>query len=83
LCIKFNSSLIEGEKKEASYKSKISNQIKKNDFIIWRFEDGSMRVEETNTFLKPIPIDASPPKAGVAIFEIASSLCSYELQCKN
>jgi len=32
--------------------SKISNQIKKNDFIIWRYEDGSIRVEETNTFLK-------------------------------
>jgi hypothetical protein len=52
LCIKFNSSLIEEGEKEVSYMSKISNRIKKNDFIIWRYEDGPIKVEESNTFLK-------------------------------
>jgi hypothetical protein len=61
LCIKFNSSLIEGGKKGVSYKSKISNQIKKNDFIIWRYEDGPIRVEESNTFLKTYTHRCEPP----------------------
>ena len=52
------------EKKEASYKLKISNRIKKNDFIIWRYEDGPIRVEETNTFLKTYTHRCEPAKGG-------------------
>jgi hypothetical protein len=37
------------------------------NFIIWRYEDGPIRVEEKNVISKNIPIDGSPPKAGVAI----------------
>lgn len=34
--------------------SKISNKIKKNDFIIWRYEDGPIRVEETKYLIKKL-----------------------------
>jgi len=58
--------------------SKISKQIKKNDFIIWRYEDGPIRVEETNTFLKTYTHRCEPPvrEAWQSVFEIASSLRS-------
>jgi hypothetical protein len=41
-------------------------------FIIRRYLDGPIRVEKRKILLKkPIPIDASPPKAGVAISSYA------------
>jgi len=42
--------------------SKISNQIKKNDSIIWRYEDGPIRVEESNTFLNTYTHSCEPDR---------------------
>jgi hypothetical protein len=37
------------------------------NFIIWIYLEDPIRVGENKNLLKTIPIDASPPKAGVAI----------------
>ena len=39
-------------------------------FIIWSYEDGPVRVEETNPLLKTYTQDASPPKAGASLLSL-------------